>query len=179
MPEQPPSKHVRLSDEADLPGPLPTPRIPYAELHCRTNFSFLEGASHPDELVNRAAKLGYAALAVTDRNSLAGVVRAHGAAKEAGLKLVIGTAITPLDSPPMLLWVMNRAGYGRLSRLLTQGCRSALKGDCRLTFDDVARHSDNLLVGVLINRDTEASRSGTREAISRLSACREVSGVTP
>jgi len=176
MPEQPPSKHVRLSDEADLPGPLPTPRIPYAELHCRTNFSFLEGASHPDELVNRAAKLGYAALAVTDRNSLAGVVRAHGAAKEAGLKLVIGTAITPLDSPPMLLWVMNRAGYGRLSRLLTQGCRSALKGDCRLTFDDVARHSDNLLVGVLINRDTEASRSGTREAISRLSACREVFG---
>ena len=58
--------------------------MPYAELHAKTNFSFLEGASHPDELVQRAAELGYAALAVTDRNSLAGVVRAHQAAKEAG-----------------------------------------------------------------------------------------------
>ena len=58
--------------------------LKYAELHAKTNFSFLEGASHPDELVRRAAELGYAALAITDRNSLAGVVRAHVAAKEAG-----------------------------------------------------------------------------------------------
>ena len=69
--------------------------MPYAELHAKTNFSFLEGASHPDELVGRAAELGYAALAVTDRNSLAGVVRAHQAAKEAGLKLLVGAEITP------------------------------------------------------------------------------------
>ena len=61
----------------------------YAELHCRSNFSFLEGASHPDELVNRAAELGLSALAVTDRNSLAGVVRAHVAAKAAPLFLAI------------------------------------------------------------------------------------------
>ena len=64
--------------------------IPYAELHSKTNFSFLEGASHPDELVSQAAELGYSALAITDRNSLAGVVRAHGAAKAAQLKLLIG-----------------------------------------------------------------------------------------
>ncbi|MCX7668587.1 MAG: PHP domain-containing protein, partial [Anaerolineae bacterium] len=62
----------------------------YAELHAKTNFSFLEGASHPDEMVGRAAELGYAALAITDRNSLAGVVRAHLAAKERGLKLLVG-----------------------------------------------------------------------------------------
>ena len=72
--------------------------VPYAELHCCTNFSFLEGASHPDELVNRATELGYAALAITDRNSLAGVVAAHVAAKETGLKLVIGALITPIDA---------------------------------------------------------------------------------
>ena len=65
----------------------------YAELHCKTNFSFLEGASHPDELALRAAELGLTALAITDRNTLAGVVRAHGAAKDLGLKLIIGAEI--------------------------------------------------------------------------------------
>ena len=74
----------------------------YAELHAKTNFSFLEGASHPDELVPRAAELGYGALAVTDRNSLAGIVRAHGAAKDAGLKLIVGAEITPEDAPPVV-----------------------------------------------------------------------------
>ncbi len=83
--------------------------MPYAELHAKTNFSFLEGASHPDELVRRAAELGYYALAITDRNSLAGVVRAHGAAKEAGLKLIIGAEITPDDAPPVVLWATDRA----------------------------------------------------------------------
>ena len=70
-------------------------KVRYAELHCKTNFSFLEGASHAEELVRQAAELGYRALAVTDRNSLAGVVRAHIAAKEVGLPLVIGAEITP------------------------------------------------------------------------------------
>ena len=66
----------------------------YAELHCLTNFTFLRGASHSEELVERASKLGYSALAITDECSLAGVVRAHVAAKEAGLKLIIGTELT-------------------------------------------------------------------------------------
>ncbi|MDH3718648.1 MAG: PHP domain-containing protein, partial [Planctomycetota bacterium] len=110
----------------------------YAELHCKTNFSFLEGASHPEELVQRAAELGYAALAVTDRNSLAGVVRAHGAAKDVGLKLLIGAEITPVDAPPVVLLATDRAAYGRLARLITRGRRNAPKGECHLTFDDVA-----------------------------------------
>ena len=99
----------------------------YAELHCKTNFSFLEGASHADELVARAAELGYTALAVTDRSSLAGVVRAHIVAKESSLKLLIGAEVHPEDARPLVLWATDRASYGRLSRLLTVGRRRAAK----------------------------------------------------
>src|SRR5580692_2426943 len=120
MPEQPPPKYSSVRPERPTICPAEA-TIPYAELHCCTNFSFLEGASHPDELANRAAELGYRALAITDRDSLAGVVRAHVAAKKAGLKLVIGAAVAPVDGPPLLLWVTNRAAYGRLARLLTLG----------------------------------------------------------
>jgi error-prone DNA polymerase len=128
-----------------------TPPVDYAELHCKTNFSFLEGASHPDELVVRAAELGYRALAITDSHSLAGVVRAHGAAKEVGLKLLIGAEVRPTDAPPVVLWATDRAAYGRLSRLITVGRRRAEKGDCRLTFDDVAEHAEGLIAGVVLS----------------------------
>jgi error-prone DNA polymerase len=105
----------------------------YAELHCKSNFSFLEGASHPDELVRRAFELGYHALALTDRNSLAGAVRAHIAAKDVGFPLIIGAEVTPSDAPPLVLWATDRASYGRLCRLLTRGRRRAPKGECVLT----------------------------------------------
>ncbi len=121
----------------------------YAELHAKTNFSFLEGASHPEELVRRAGELGYAALAITDRNSLAGVVRAHGVAKEVGLKLLIGAEIMPDDAPPVVLLATDRAAYGRLARLITRGRRRAEKGECRLSFDDVAEHAAGLIAGVV------------------------------
>jgi error-prone DNA polymerase len=120
----------------------------YAELHAKSNFSFLEGASHPEELVERTAELGYATVAVTDRNSLAGVVRAHVAAKQLGMKLVIGAEITPADAPPLVLWPADRAAYGRLARLITLGRRRAEKGECRLTLDDVAGHSEGMIAGV-------------------------------
>jgi error-prone DNA polymerase len=123
----------------------------YAELHAKTNFSFLEGASHPDELVHRAAELGYAALAITDRNSLAGVVRAHMAAKDVGLKLLVGAEIAPEDAPPLTLLATDRGSYARLARLITTGCRRAEKGECRLTFQDVAEAADGLLAGVLLS----------------------------
>jgi error-prone DNA polymerase len=99
MPEQPPPKHA---PPRKVVAPSMSPSLPYAELYCRTNFSFLEGASHPHELVERAAELSYAALAVTDRSSLAGVVRAHVAAKEAGLKLIIGALVEPASSFSMI-----------------------------------------------------------------------------
>ena len=133
----------------------------YAELHAKTNFSFLEGASHPDELVDRAAELGYAALAVTDRNSLAGVVRAHQAAKEAGLKLLVGAEITPEDAPPVVLWATDRAAYGRLARLITLGRRRAEKGQCRLTLDDVAGHAAGLAGGGCCGRRRRRRKRGT------------------
>src|SRR5436190_1094168 len=121
----------------------------YAELHCKTNFSFLEGASHADELVARAEELGYAALAVTDRESLAGVVRAHIAAKEAGLKLIIGAEVHPIDAASVVLWATDRKSYGWLSRLLTVGRRRAEKGKCRLMLEDIAGHAEGLIAGVV------------------------------
>src|SRR6187402_1351475 len=131
-----PDIHDTNKRQPDLPAPRSREGVAhYAELHCKTNFSFLEGASHPDELVVRAAELGYRALAITDAHSVAGVVRAHGAAKQVGLKLLIGAEIRPDDAPAIVLWATDRASYGRLSRLITVGRRRAEKGDCRLTFD--------------------------------------------
>lgn len=101
----------------------------YAELHCCTNFSFLRGASHAEELVARAAELGYAALAITDACSLAGVVRAHVAAKVAALKLIVGSEITLADGMKLVLLARNRAGYGNLAALITLGRRRAAKAD--------------------------------------------------
>ena len=121
MPEQPEKKRRPI----DVAPGRRAQKIRYAELHLKTNFSFLEGASHPDELVYRAAELGYAAMAVTDRNSLAGVVRAHIAAKQMPLKLLVGAEITPLDAPPVVLLATDRAAYGRLVRLITLGRRCA------------------------------------------------------
>ena len=108
----------------------------YAELHCLSNFSFLRGASRPEELVERAAQLGYAALAVTDECSVAGVVRAHVAAREHGLKLIVGAEFRLDDGLRCVLLARNRAGYGRLCRLITRGRRSAPKGEYKLTRSD-------------------------------------------
>ena len=92
----------------------------YIELAAATNFSFLHGASHPEEMAVTAARLGLAGLAVTDRNSIAGVVRAHMAAKEVGLPFAPGCRLVFCDgSPDILAWPRDRAAYGRLTRLLT------------------------------------------------------------
>ena len=92
----------------------------YAELHCLSNFTFLRGASHPEELVERAHELGYSALAITDECSLAGIVRAHVAAKACGLKLIVGSEIRFADGPRIVLLATDRTGYGNLSALITQ-----------------------------------------------------------
>jgi len=117
----------------------------YSELHCKTNFSFLEGASFADELVERAAELKLHALAITDRNSLAGVVRAHEAAKARGVKLLIGAELHFEDAAPVLVYAMNRGGYGRLARLLTVGRRRAEKGECQLYLEDLLEHAEGLM----------------------------------
>ena len=166
MPDPQPEKRRPL----DLPaGERPVSQgantVPYAELHCRTNFSFLEGASHPDELVHRAQQLGLAARAITDRNSVAGVVRAHAAAKDVGLKLLIGAEVTPVDAPAVVLLATDRAAYGRLCQLITTGRRRASKGECELTFDDVAEHAQGLLACVPLVGSQRSETRGQESAV--------------
>ncbi|MCC7199769.1 MAG: error-prone DNA polymerase, partial [Gammaproteobacteria bacterium] len=117
----------------------------YAELHCLSNFTFLRGASRPEELVQRAQELGYAALAITDECSVAGVVRAHVAARERGFRLIVGSEIALADGPRLVLLATSREGYGALCRLITRGRRAAPKGGYCLTRADV----DDLLPGGL------------------------------
>jgi error-prone DNA polymerase len=109
----------------------------YAELHCISNFTFLRGASHPAELVERAKRLGYAALALTDECSVAGVVRAHTAAREAGLPLIVGSEFRLADGLRFVALAEDRGGYGALARLVTRGRRAAVKGRYRLTREDL------------------------------------------
>jgi error-prone DNA polymerase len=112
----------------------------YAELHALSNFSFLRGASHPEELVEAAARLGYSALAITDECSVSGIVRAHMAAKDCGLeKLVIGSEFRLSTGLKLVALAQNRAGYARLCRLISKGRRAAEKGSYLLSpeaFDD-------------------------------------------
>ncbi len=114
----------------------------FAELHAISNFSFLEGASHPEELVAQAKALGLSALAITDRNTLAGVVRAHVAAKEAGLRLIIGARLDLEDAPSLVCLPSDRKAYGRLCRLLSLGQGRAIKGQCSLVLADVAAYGE-------------------------------------
>src|SRR6202140_1262430 len=119
--------------------------MPYAELHCVSNFTFLRGASHPEELVARAQELGYAALAITDECSLAGIVRAHVEAKKCSLPLIIGSEFRLDDGMRLVLLATDRESYGRLSALITRGRRSAVKGSYRLTRADLGDGVDGCL----------------------------------
>ncbi len=139
----------------------------YAELEVTTNFSFLEGASHPEELVERAKELGLAALAVTDRNSLAGVVRAHVTAKRVGLRFLVGARVDLEDAPSLLLWPTDKKAYGRLSSLLTEGRRRAAKGACSLRLADVLAHAEGQILGVL---PPEVPDAGFAELLRMLAA---------
>ena len=123
--------------------------LEYAELQATSNFSFLRGGSHPWELVEQAAGLGLAAIAITDRNSVAGLVRAHQAAKDTGIRLVIGARLDLQDGASLLAFPEDRAAYGRLTRLLTLGKRRAPKGECHLGYADVVAHGEGLVVVAL------------------------------
>ena len=120
--------------------------LPYAELHCVSNFSFLRGASHPEELVEQAHYLGYEALSITDECSLAGVVRAHVAAKKIGLRLIVGTEIQLVDGPRLILLAPNVLAYTEISRLITLGRRRCEKGSYRLARIDLEANQAQLLV---------------------------------
>ena len=127
----------------------------YAELEVTTNFSFLRSASHPAEMAKTAAALGHAAVAVADRNTLAGVVRAHQAAKQAGIKFVVGARLDLQDAPSLLCFPTDRAAYGQLSKLITLGRRRAAKGDCKIYLEDVFAHSGGQLFISLPPKESE------------------------
>ena len=140
----------------------------YAELQAVSNFSFLRGGSHAEELAATAKALGLEALAVADRNTLAGIVRAHTAAKQVGLRLVVGTRLDLQDAPSLLVYPTDRAAYGRLCRLLTLGQGRAEKGDCTLFLDDVAAHAQGQVFIALAPAGAPAGVAALAPALARL-----------
>jgi error-prone DNA polymerase len=161
----------------------------FAELAVTTNFSFLRGGSHPEELVREAARLGLAGIAVADRNTLAGIVRGHVAAKEAGFRYAVGCRLAFRDTPPtapkpapkesltlvkpslpertpdVLAWPTTRAAYGRLCRLLTLGNRRAEKGECHLDLADLLEWGSGMVLGVMPGERPDAALAATLSAL--------------
>jgi error-prone DNA polymerase len=121
----------------------------YTELQCTSNFSFLRGASHPEELVEQAAAYGYRAIGITDRNNVAGIVRAHLAARTLGIQFLPACRLDLLDGPSLLAYPMNVAGYSQLSGLLTTGNLRAEKGECHLYKTDVYHQLKDLILIVV------------------------------
>ncbi|MDV3258493.1 MAG: error-prone DNA polymerase [Sphingomonas sp.] len=139
----------------------------FAELCAATNYSFLRGASHPSDMIGRALELGMAGIGIADRNSVAGVVRAWTALKEAGeqaraaleemdFRLVVGARLVFADATPdIIAYPATRSGWGRLTRLLTLGNRRAKKGDCLLYFADLLAHAEELMLIVMAGEEQE------------------------
>src|ERR1700688_5013444 len=143
----------------------------YAEMQVTSNFSFLRGASHPDELVAAAAALGHRAIAITDRNSVAGLVRAHHAAKSVGIRLVIGVRLDLADGTSLIAYPQDRAAYGRLTRLLTLGKRRAPKGECHLDYADLVAHGEGQSLVVLSPEEGLPPEEGdVAELVDRVAA---------
>lgn len=113
----------------------------YTELQVTTNFSFLRGASHPQEVVAQAAQMGFSEIGITDHNTLAGIVRAHAAARESGIRLIVGARLNLQDGPSLLCYPTDCAAYSRLSNLLTIGNRRTEKGKCLLYKEDLYQHA--------------------------------------
>ena len=138
----------------------------YAPLWCKSNFSFLEGASHPDELVEEAHRFGLPALALTDRDGVYGVVRAHVKAREVGLKLIIGSEITIDDGSTIVLLAQDRGGYANLCRLITKGRLRSEKGESAVSWDEVCAHAPGLI----------ALWGGARSLIVGEADCHDIGG---
>ena len=136
----------------------------YAELAVTTNFSFLRGASHPQEMVARADELGLAAIGIADRNSFAGVVRAYDEARKRNIKLLVGTRLVTGDGFEVLAYPTDRAAYGRLCRLITAGNLKAKKGECELTFEQILSAGEGQ---IFIALPPLSSRSSSRMRVTQ------------
>jgi error-prone DNA polymerase len=138
----------------------------YAELAVTTNFSFLRGASHPDELVATAAAHKLFAIGIADRNSFAGVVRAYDEAKKQNIKLIVGVRLVTVDGFEVLAYPTDRAAYGRLCRLLTAGNLKAKKGECHLAFEEIVAASAGQMLIALPPPDLFSSSPASRDRIT-------------
>ncbi len=130
----------------------------YVPLWCKSNFSFLEGASHPSELVETAAGLGLPAIAVTDRNGVYGMVQAFDAARKCGIKLVTGSEVSTTDGSSVVLLAQDRAGYANLCRLVSRGHLRNPKGTCALSWQEVAESAKGL-IALWLNLALDPSQS--------------------
>ena len=139
----------------------------YAELQCASHFSFLRGASSCEELFSQAAVAGIEALAITDRNSLAGIVRAHEAAKVTGVRLIVGCRLDLTDGAAVLVYPTNRPAYARLCRLLSLGKRRGGKAKCILGWDDLALHAEGL-IGMLVADKADAACMGQLRRVAEI-----------
>ena len=126
----------------------------YAELQCTSHFSFLRGASSCEELFAQASYLGIKELAITDRNSLAGIVRAHVAAKDAGIRLIVGCRLDLTDGMAVLVYPTDRPAYARLCRLLSLGKKRGGKAQCRLDWADLVAYGEGL-IAILVPDDAD------------------------
>jgi error-prone DNA polymerase len=166
---------VNLAAFADINNMM---NMRYTELQVTTNFSFLRGASHPEELVEQASALHYTSLAITDRNTLAGIVRAHAATKKGAMRIIIGCRLDLMDGPSLLAYPTNKAAYSNLANLLTTGNLRAEKGVCQLYKTDVYAYAKDLkLIAIppdalnkafYFDASFEASLKEYREAFNHL-----------
>ncbi len=140
----------------------------YAELQVTSNFSFLRGASHADELVETAAGMGLAAIAITDRNTLSGVVRGHVAAKARGLRFVVGARLDfCYGAASVLCFPTDRAAYGRLSRMISAGQRRTTKGACELRYEDLLEFGGGQVLVALAPAQLDAAFGAALQRLAR------------
>jgi len=148
----------------------------YSELQVTSNFSFLRGASHPEELVDQAAAFGYKKIAVTDRNTLAGVVRAHVTAREKDIDIIPACRLDLLDGSSLLAYPTDKEAYGRLSALLTKGNLRAEKGKCYLYRKDVYEHAEGIIFTAVMPKSLNRQFKFEQSFIHNISEYREVFG---
>jgi error-prone DNA polymerase len=135
-------------------------------LWCKSNYSFLEGASHPEELIEEAQRLGFSAIGITDRDGVYGSVRAHLKAQELGIHLIIGSELTLEDETTIVLLVRNREGYRNLCNLITKGRLRHEKGRCRVRWNEICEHAPGLLALWGGENSLLAWRGGSVDAVA-------------
>src|SRR4051812_30486500 len=173
MPEKVGFSRLKLVRREDMPPPPTTPS-PYIELGVASPFSFLRGASDAIELTLTALRAGYDAIGIADRNTLAGVVRMHSACINAGIRPLSGCRLDLQDAPSLLAYPIDRDGYGRLSRLLSLGKMRAAKGECELTLQDVADHSNGIAFIAWPEEDVDAFEAELPRLHAALTSLRHV-----